>query len=562
MQTIASTSLHCKVADLLQIDPTGLYNHEMMDLHQFLEDPTIDQGNPELDEEELAELAAVADQISDEELFQLAEAIKCRKSWRYFVDNYVYIRTNEGGLEKMVPYPWQYLVIHELVHRRNVVVLKSRQVGLSWTAAIYGLWLGLFHDRQQIYFFSINGDKAISQLNRVKIILDGLPVWMKAGVTSLQKSVNFAYTRSYIVSSTAGPNAGRGESANFVFCDEMAFWQFDDYMWTGIYPTLSSGGSVGLIGSTPPEPERGDCRYLRLLEDVNQGIANKDSIWSKWRSIVIHYSQCRGRDENWVLREKAGLNEREWQREFELIIGEVGYPFFAIDKIRYDPTAQPKALFPIFYNGIDSSELKKGKDQSAIVSLSEDGVQVDQYYSSVERPPTMGEWAEDGGIVSQWIQNHPGITIVENNAVGNVTVMRAKEYHNGQDQLVFAWYTGQASRVKMLNDLALDLETGGIIVTDLYTYNCLKNFVQTEKGKPMAAFGWKDDAVIAIALANQARRRGMNVTVAVGTTKTVGQMREHISLSEPDKTVRPQQQVSHRNIPIFGGETRWTKELK
>lgn len=520
-----------------------------------------------------AEMAMIEAQAAtlptEEDVDHLIEIWRCRKSIRYWVEKYVHIKTVKG-YEKWIPYKWQWRILYALSEGRSIITLKSRQVGASWSGAAYALWLCLFFQEQECYFYSINEKKAKTQLNRVVAYLSKLPDWMKVGADPKVLRVDFLVSKSFISSEAAGMNAGRGDTANFIFCDEMGFWQYDEFMWAGIKPAISAGG-IAFIVSTPPEPERGETVYGNLLEEINQGISMEDPDYNHWESIKVHYSECRGKDANWVRREKTGIKESVWRREFELSMGEVGYPYFSIDKIQLKPELAKEVRQGPFFIGMDTSELKKGNDLSSIEVMDPNGVQFDCWHSTVEDgkvgavdPISMGDWTGDMekpiddpdgmGKVGEFITRYPGVTFVEKNAQGILTLTAAMRYQN-ESRIIHGFNTGHQSRAKALSDLALDLEYGRVIITDKYTYNCLVNFVQTDKGKAVAAFGWKDDPVLALALSNQARKAGE--TLNLSTSVSVGGDARIMNASSAPVALP----ATSQGVPLFGGEERWTHNL-
>lgn len=516
-------------------------------------------------------------QMSGEDFEHLIEMAKCAKSIFYWVEHYVYIKT-AAGFQKMVLYPWQKKMLYELITGHNLIVLKSRQIGCSWVGALYCVWMGLFHHDKAMYFFSVNKDKAVDQLQRVKDYLFNLPDWMKAGVEERTLHVKFRSTRSKIQSLPAGENTARGITANFVFCDEMGFWDFDTYMWAGIAPTISNGGQA-MIVSTPPEPERGMTVYQERYEVINAALAaladNRvydpldDADYSKWKSHIVHYSQVPQYDDKWRKQQKANMMDSIWNREYELVLGEVGFPFYNIAKIPLrEDLKPPKGSVTRFATGIDSSELKKGLDLSAIVSLDIDGIVADVWYSSQKHPPSMEEWAGidiayGEGIVPKWLLEHEGFTYIEENAIGMLTFRTAAKYNYGTTRMVMGWRTGQTSRSEALTTLGADLESGEVIITDKYLHDCVRNFVQTEKGKPVAAFGWKDDPVIALALANMARHQLLRLE-GKSTTKAASKPREDLEKIQSMKfhvgftKAPPEKPMRIARWAVFGGRKRWT----
>ena len=97
----------------------------------------------------------------------LREVTKCRKSFAYFCDTYCQILSDTGRGGEWIRFrlwPEQRRVAGLLQENRLVVVLKSRQVGLTWLAVAFSLWLLLFHPIATVLLFSRRDDEATDLL--------------------------------------------------------------------------------------------------------------------------------------------------------------------------------------------------------------------------------------------------------------------------------------------------------------------------------------------------------------------------------------------------------------
>ena len=112
------------------------------------------------------------------------EVLKCRKSFAYFCDTYCQILSDGGQGGDWVPFrlwPEQRRVARLLQENRLVVVLKARQLGLTWLVLAFALWLLLFHPIATVLLFSRRDDEAVDLLAvRLRGMYDRLPAWLKA----------------------------------------------------------------------------------------------------------------------------------------------------------------------------------------------------------------------------------------------------------------------------------------------------------------------------------------------------------------------------------------------
>ena len=62
----------------------------------------------------------------------------------------------------------------------KLVVLKARQLGISWLSLAYALWLMLFRAPSTVLLFSLREAEAKELLWRLRGMYDRLPPWMQA----------------------------------------------------------------------------------------------------------------------------------------------------------------------------------------------------------------------------------------------------------------------------------------------------------------------------------------------------------------------------------------------
>jgi hypothetical protein len=117
--------------------------------------------------------------------FQI-EVLKCRKSFAYFCDTYCQILSDRGQGGAWTPFrlwPQQRRVAQLLQDNHLVVVLKARQLGLTWLVLVFALWLLLFYPIATVLLFSRRDDEAADLLAvRLRGLHDRLPPWLRASI--------------------------------------------------------------------------------------------------------------------------------------------------------------------------------------------------------------------------------------------------------------------------------------------------------------------------------------------------------------------------------------------
>lgn len=211
-------------------------------------------------------------QFSPEVIKSAEEFKKCAKSYDYFVDNYCFIQDRKTG--SAIPFKlWegQKTAARKVLTAQYLIVLKARQLGLTWLIASYCLWRGMFHFQELIVVISAKEDLAIEFLDRIKFMFDRLPDWMKPSVykrttTELtfaieQKddkgNVKLGGLNSSIKSIPSTPDAGQSKTVSLLVMDESALNRYCREIWSAAKPTLEHANGKAIILSNPSKDKPG-----------------------------------------------------------------------------------------------------------------------------------------------------------------------------------------------------------------------------------------------------------------------------------------------------------------
>jgi len=186
----------------------------------------------------------------------IQELIKCGKDPVYFLNNYAKVQHPTKGLVPFKTYQYQNDIVNAYLGHRKNIILKARQLGITTITAGYATWLIMFHKDKNVLVVATKQDVAKNVLRMVKIILKHLPRWMKdflklnAKDTVWNRHSVELDNGSRIKAQTTTEGVGRTEGVSFLVIDEVAHIKNFDDIWTGIRPTISTGGNVALM-STP-----------------------------------------------------------------------------------------------------------------------------------------------------------------------------------------------------------------------------------------------------------------------------------------------------------------------
>ncbi len=175
----------------------------------------------------------------------------------------VYNATEQGWLPFKL-WPAQVTAAELLQQHRLTVILKARQLGLSWLCVGYALWLMLFHAEATVLLFSKRDDEAVHLLNfRLQGMYARLPAAMPAPAVKVNNAHEFrlANGSAALAFPTTG---GRSYTATLALVDEADHTDNLDALLNAVKPTIDAGGRLILLSTAnKSQPESAFKRIYR-----------------------------------------------------------------------------------------------------------------------------------------------------------------------------------------------------------------------------------------------------------------------------------------------------------
>ena len=235
---------------------------------------------------------------------QIAEVLKCGREPVYFINTYCKIFTTDQGIIPFKTFDFQDRCINDFIKHRFNIVLKSRQLGLSTIAAAYSLWLALFHKTKEILVIATKLPTAINFIKKVKVMLKSLPSWLVISPSeSTRQEIRFM-NGSRVQAIPTSEDAGRSEALSLLIIDEAAWIRNFEDIWTGLYPTLSTGGSAIILST----PNGVGGQYYKLYTDAEAKTNNFNPIKLMWFAHPKH-------DDAWFKSESKQMSRRKIAQE-------------------------------------------------------------------------------------------------------------------------------------------------------------------------------------------------------------------------------------------------------
>lgn len=233
------------------------------------------------------------------------EIIKCGQDPVYFINKYMKVQHPKKGTIPFETYDFQNDVIRAMQENRFNIVLKSRQLGLSTITAAYAVWLAIFYKDKNILIIATKKEVATNLVKKVKFMIKSLPDWLvmpsyDENMTSLRFD-----NGSEIKAVPTSPDAGRSEALSLLIVDEAAIIRDFDDIWTGLSPTLSTGGSAILLST----PFGVGGMYYKIWTEAVAGQNNFNPIKLPWQVHPEH-------DQAWFDAETASLPKKKIAQEY------------------------------------------------------------------------------------------------------------------------------------------------------------------------------------------------------------------------------------------------------
>lgn len=145
-------------------------------------------------------------------------------------------------------WPWQWELLDHFITHKRVIILKARQLGVSWLLAAYALWMFLFYPGSNILFISKREEDAKKLLAKAVFMLSRLPPDLIPPKHAKDSDSGLVYHSGFLNSTmtalAAVKGAGRGETATLVIPDEWAFQEYAAEMYGGYEPTVGMAGEI------------------------------------------------------------------------------------------------------------------------------------------------------------------------------------------------------------------------------------------------------------------------------------------------------------------------------
>jgi hypothetical protein len=239
----------------------------------------------------------------------------------YFIRGYGHVQPEEGPPIPFDLWSAQAEALREMVEALRVIVLKARQLGLTWLALHQAFHMLAFDPATpvaKVMALSKKSEDAKKLLQRARRINELLPGYLRAEEDPETKGSLSKFgiaDRGEMVSLTSNPDDARSETASFVIWDEAAFTRNGgaEKTLTALLATLGTRGRLCLIstGNGPAEAPGDGQTFARLWQQATSGDDEVGLV-----PIFLADSVHPNRSADWRRRErKKYLSEEDFLKE-------------------------------------------------------------------------------------------------------------------------------------------------------------------------------------------------------------------------------------------------------
>jgi hypothetical protein len=460
------------------------------------------------------------------------ELLKCRMSCAYFINEYVKIY--DALAENWIPFklwPAQFKVLETLLSERLIIILKARQLGLTWLVLGYILWLMLFNPVVTAMLFSRRDTEAMYILGDERLLgmYKKLPDWMQFKGEFLANSAHNWILQNDSNAKAFPTSAGDSYTASIVFVDEADLAPDLNKLMRQVKPTIDAGGQMILLSRA--DKDKPASEFKKIYQAAKAGI-------NGWSCIFLPWDTHPDRDQTWYqaqtddilsrtdshddLHEQYPATDEEslapktkskripstWIRRCyiehrPLVVGEKGQELPegcpAIPGLRIHALPEKDQTYKI---GIDPAEGNPTSNDSALVVLNEETGEEAASYRGKIQPAGIANYADQVGQfyneadILPERNNHGHAVILWLDTNSKLTIINGSDGKPG-------WLSNNLGKTRLYDDATEAFKDGETI---LHSFDILTQLQSIDGSTFKAPEGEPDDLADSYALALVARR--------------------------------------------------------
>lgn len=240
--------------------------------------------------------------------WELQEIRDCAEDVVYFANKYCKVMTDDG-IQKINLRDYQVQILNQYQTNRKNIFVSPRQSGKTITSSIFLLWYLLFNFEKNAMIMANIGDTAAELMDKIKVIMKGLPFFLKPGLIVYNVMTMKFDNGCRIMAKTTTKTSSIGYTIHMLYMDEFAHINpnFINQFFKSVYPTISSSQIARVIITSTPN---GMNKFWELYKGAIDGE-------NEFNPIRVEWWQIPNRDEEWKRKEIAALgSEEDFNQEY------------------------------------------------------------------------------------------------------------------------------------------------------------------------------------------------------------------------------------------------------
>lgn len=460
-----------------------------------------------------------------QELFEHEKEIaRCEKSCEYFLRNFVFIY--DATLSMWLRFDlWdaQVRLLEELADNRKVVILKARQLGISYLVLGYCLHLMLFKPAATVCLFSKGDDEAVELLDfRLKGMHDRLPTWLQAdSYTNNKHELLLANGSRATAFATTG---GRSYTATLAIVDEADFVLDLATLMNAVEPIVDAGGQLVVLST--PDKAKPMSLFKNIFRAASARANEYKEIFLSWRARPSRTQEWYDQKKQASLADTGALDKVHQEypetalqalapRSLDKAIPAAWVEMCYVKALPIVPPGMPEVTGLTVYQvpkvgmryviGADPAEGNPTSDDSSLHVLELDSGEEAARFVGKFTPNVFGgrilnlsDWYNKAGILPERNNHgHAVILYLQNNGAGGRIIM-------GTDHKP-GWNSNGPGKIRLYDEATEAFRTRNTTLHSTRTYDQL---VSIESGSLRAPANMPDDEADSYALSLLARVLG------------------------------------------------------
>ena len=225
-----------------------------------------------------------------------------------FCEKYVKVLHPVRNLVPLDLHEFQRRLVRMVSSSRFVIGKKFRQGGFTTLMCAWLLYKAMTENDQYCMMMFKTDREAITYNYVVRTMIEHLPEDVRPKMKVMNHhEMHFAETDSRLWFHTFC--AARGKAVNWLYLDEVSFWEHMDECWKAMYPTLSCGGSCVILSTPSYRRDRPKDWFRTTYENALEG-KNQFAVYAASYTEHPEY-----RDPEWARQVRENLGELGWRQE-------------------------------------------------------------------------------------------------------------------------------------------------------------------------------------------------------------------------------------------------------